>query len=255
MGGEILVASEIGKGSRFWFELTFPVTKKVTPEITSNHIITGYKGIRRKVLIVDDQSENRLMQKEWFDKMGFEVAEAKNGAKAVSIASQIHPNLIIMDIIMPGLNGFKFTKQIRKNTQLSDIVIILVSASIQKEESNLRNIIGYNDFLTKPIDWLKMIVLLKKYLHLEWEYEEVNVEENASVIFEPMPELPLDKLDQLNTLLLRGDMQHLIQWAEEIQKLDSRYAPFARKLQLLAQNYQEHEIQALVNKTIRKEKQ
>ena len=130
MGGDIFVESELGKGSRFWFDLTFSTTDVSVPFKTTEKNIIGYKGARKKVLIVDDRQTNRQVLTEWFSQLGFDISEAPNGIQAISLAQNIKPDIIVMDLLMPGLNGFDTALKLREIPAISNIVMIATSASI-----------------------------------------------------------------------------------------------------------------------------
>ncbi len=247
MGGEIHVNSEIGRGSTFWFDLTFPVIEMAQPLKSMGRIVSGYKGLRRKVLIVDDRPTNRSVLVDWLSPLGFEVAEAENGIQAIVIAKKMHPDLIMMDLLMPEMGGFQAIQEIRNIPEISGTVIIVMSASaytVTQEECKAK---GGDDFLTKPIDWQKMIALMENLLHLQWNYEKA-AEEGAPESSEQIVPPPSDELEVLYNLTMRGDMMQITKRAKHIESLDKQYIPFARKIESLAEEFQERAIKSLVEK-------
>ena len=105
---------------------------------------------------------------------------------------------------------------------------------------------GADDFLSKPIDWQKLIAMMESYLHLQWNYEKV-AEEGAPETEQIIPP-PSDELAMLYDLVLRGDMHQLTNRAKYIESLGKEYVPFARKLHFLAEGFQERAIKSLVEK-------
>jgi len=250
MGGDIYVESELGKGSRFWFDVTFPTADvSVRFKVAEKNII-GYKGERKKVLIVDDQQTNRKVLVEWFSQLGFNVTEAENGIKAISLAGKIMPDIIVMDLLMPDLKGFDVAKNIRKIPAISNIVMIATSASVINVEKEQYKKAGFNDFLEKPIDLNKLSGIIKKHMHIEWVYEEKKERENLEPFIIP----PLEELNILHELILRGDMLQLSKRAQHIEKLDKKYVPFARKLKMLADTFQERRIDEMIEDALKKAK-
>lgn len=250
MGGEIFVESELGKGSRFWFDLTFSTTDVSVPFKPAEKNIIGYKGARKKVLIVDDRRTNRLVLSEWFSQLGFEITEAEDGIKAISVAQQNKPDIIVMDLLMPGLNGFDAALKIRKIPAISNVVMIAMSASITDVKDEQYKMAGFNDFLSKPIDLGKLSGIIKKHMHIEWIYEEKKEVE----ISEPFILPPVEELNILHEFILRGDMLQLSKRAQHIESIGKEYIPFARKLKSLADTFQERRIDAMIEDALKRVK-
>ena len=171
MGGEISVSSECGKGSRFWFDLAFPVLQPQTEEVNAEKKIIGYKGERKKALIVDDKDYNRAILCKLLSSLGFEILESEDGKDAVEKSFRFHPELILMDLRMPVMTGFEAVQAIRKNPDMQETVIIAVSASVFDKDQLQSLLSGCNDFLRKPISLQELISLIGRHLHLEWNYQ------------------------------------------------------------------------------------
>jgi twitching motility two-component system response regulator PilH len=109
-------------------------------------------GYDKTILIVDDSRTVIAAFTKVLSQAGFKVISAMNGLEGVSSAKSQLPDLILMDVVMPGLNGFQATRQIRKNETTSHIPIIIVSGEQQATEQFWGKRVGANAFLTKPID-------------------------------------------------------------------------------------------------------
>ena len=105
-----------------------------------------------RVLIVDDSPTEIHVIRGILDKHGFDVITASNGEEGVECASREMPDLILMDVVMPGLNGFQATRAITKDPKTQHIPIIIVSTKDQETDRvwGLRQ--GAKDYITKPVD-------------------------------------------------------------------------------------------------------
>jgi CheY-like chemotaxis protein len=115
-------------------------------------VIAGYRGPRKKVLVVDDVPQNRIMVMDALSALGLEVSDADNGQECLEQRDSTRPDLIIMDVMMPVLNGWEATSRIRHLTAWAGIPIIVVTASATSEDEMRSYTAGANAFLSKPIE-------------------------------------------------------------------------------------------------------
>ncbi len=116
------------------------------------------------ILIVDDSADSVSMMSLFLQQMNYRVVTASNGEDAVKVATQTLPNLILMDIGMPTLDGFGATRRIRENAALSEIPIIAVTAFSTEGFQRAAYDVGISGYLTKPIDLDRMHQLIARLL-------------------------------------------------------------------------------------------
>ena len=133
MGGTIGVTSEPGKGSTFAFELTMPVADSRPSSVALPHTIVGYEGERRRLLIADDVAPNRAMLVDLLHGVGFIVAAASNGLECLVLLDSFKPDLVVMDVMMPVMDGNETTRRIRRMPQWSNLPVIAVTASASRK--------------------------------------------------------------------------------------------------------------------------
>ncbi len=252
MGSSIRVRSAPGQGSTFWMEIAIPLSSaQVTGVQASERAIIGYRGPRLRALIVDDKTYNRAVLVNLLGLSGFEVFEAENGAEGVRMAVETHPDIIMMDLIMPLMTGIEATQRIRQLPELNNTVIIACSASVFETDQQQSVLAGCNDFLAKPVNARRLFELLELHLKLEWIYDtpaksaESPAGENLTLV--PPPQ---EELIQLLPLAQKGNLRRIREQADRIEQLDPSYAPFARKLRELAKSFREREVLALIKQYV-----
>lgn len=104
-----------------------------------------------QILIVDDSPTEAHVLKSMLEKNGFEVEIAENGTEGIERARELRPDLVLMDVVMPGLNGFQATRQLTKNSDTSDIPVIIVTTKDQETDRVWGIRQGAKDCLTKPV--------------------------------------------------------------------------------------------------------
>ena len=117
-----------------------------------------------RILIVDDSPTETFRFREILTKHGYEVLEATNGADGVTMAQAELPDLVLMDVVMPGMNGFQATRQISKGKDTQHIPVVIVSTKDQGTDRVWGKRQGACDYLTKPIDEQQLIDVIKQLL-------------------------------------------------------------------------------------------
>ena len=117
---------------------------------------------RAKVLLVEDSEDNRQMMKRLLEMSGYEVVEAVNGEQAVQKAQNLFPDLILMDLSLPRIDGLAATRMIRAIPGLSKVPVIVVSAHDTSDFHAEALASGCNEYVTKPIDFGELELLLKR---------------------------------------------------------------------------------------------
>ena len=118
----------------------------------------------RTIMVVDDEQDIREMMRVLLEEDGYCVLEAENGQQAVELAQSESPDLILMDLSMPVLDGFAATRRLREITKPAELPIIAVTAHDTPEHRTSASDAGINEYLTKPIDFAKLDQLLDRFL-------------------------------------------------------------------------------------------
>jgi len=119
----------------------------------------------KKVLVVDDSKTALLMEREILEKRTpYHCVTASDGQEAVEKAKQEHPDLILMDVVMPRMNGFEACKAMRAQQVTRDIPIVLVTTRGEESYMEAGFQSGCNDYITKPVNGEELVALLESYL-------------------------------------------------------------------------------------------
>ena len=133
--------------------MTTPITARaiVAEARSTDERKGGTMGIKR-ILVVDDSPTERHMLKDLLTKAGYEVVSSENGEDAIQKARQAKPDLILMDVVMPGLNGFQATRAISRDPETKSIPVIMCTSKSQETDKiwGLRQ--GARDYVVKPVD-------------------------------------------------------------------------------------------------------
>jgi twitching motility two-component system response regulator PilH len=133
--------------------MTTPITARaIVAEARDSERKGAPMGSIRKILIVDDSATERHMLNDLLTKAGYDVVASSNGEDAIVKARQIKPDLILMDVVMPGLNGFQATRAISRDPETKSIPVIMCTSKSQETDKiwGLRQ--GARDYVVKPVD-------------------------------------------------------------------------------------------------------
>ena len=117
----------------------------------------------KKILVVEDYDDSRQMMKTFLEMYGYDVLEARDGYEAVEKAVEEQPNLILMDVAMPALDGVQATNVIRQHDSLADVPIVAITAYGDFYKDRARKA-GCNEVLNKPVDIMKLEPMVRQYL-------------------------------------------------------------------------------------------
>ncbi|THB76046.1 MAG: response regulator [Desulfobacteraceae bacterium] len=186
MKGEITVESTPSKGSLFTLNLRNVGVPESVP-ITPNQPLISHKHIvfsKAKVLVVDDSESNRDFLYELLNRKNLEVMVAENGREAIMVASDFYPDIILMDIRMPVMNGIEAATQLKGHPKTRHIPVIALTASLSYDSNGYTESPVIDGFLQKPVKIPDLMELLCRYLEHE---EDKSSAPDSHVV--PMPDL------------------------------------------------------------------
>ena len=246
MGGKLHVESKTGWGSRFWFDVILPVASEgpvAVAKISSR--IVGYDGPRRRVLIVDDNAANRAVMVDMLAPLGFQLTESADGEGAVSEAARFNPDLVLMDLRLPGgMDGLEATRQLRRTANGSGMKIVAVSASAYDLDRTECFAAGCDEFIAKPFREEDLWTMMARLLGLTWRQAEA--EETRSPFAAEMHAPPVEEAVAIYELAAKGDVVGIRARAQALIALDPKYAPFAQSVLDLATRFKMKAIRQFV---------
>jgi len=226
MGGELQVKSTVGQGSIFHFQI--PLREQSVSSAVVNQNSKQGKVISLaknqpiyKILAVDDVPASRLLLNKLLTMIGFEVREAGDGLEAIAVWQEWRPDLILMDMRMPIVDGYEATRQIKAHDAGKDTVVIALTASAFEEERVEILSAGCDDFMRKPFQEAELLTKIGRYLNVEYLYEEtVEISAEAKIQSEltkaSLAVMPDSWRSQLYNAAAQVDNQEIFQLLKEI---------------------------------------
>ena len=248
MEGEIKVESVLNEGSKFWIDLEASVatTELPSPEKRGTPNILGYEGKPIKILVVDDRQVNRGVVVNLLEPIGFELFEAQDGQEGLEQAAIVRPDLIILDLVMPRVNGWEMTQKIRQSPDLKNTIVIASSASVFEIDRQQSQAAGCNDFLPKPVRLDELLQQLQTHLNLTWIYEPEPEYLDSANIAEQAIVPPFEELIYLYEFAQNGDIKQIKEEAQRLYNSSTQYRQFANAVLELANNFEDEKIVSLI---------
>lgn len=235
MGGEISVESAVGKGTTFTVRLLLASVSDPHLDVRTHRRISGYSGARRTVIVADDDPAHRDLMREVLVPLGFTLLTAKDGAACIQLADECQPDLFLLDIAMPGMDGLETARRLREAGH-TRAAILMVSANMTATTERKPGD-PHDDLLPKPIDLQKLLDRIEALLKLEWTYEaETSKPYPQSELREPyiLARQHVDELKRLASIgYIRGIQAKLI----EIERDSPQSKALVDDLTLLVRNF------------------
>ena len=250
MGGELLVTGLPSVGSRFEVRLFLPRihAKHLAAELPLAQRV-GYIGLRRRILVVDNEQVDRELLANILQPLGFIVRQVSSGQQCLQDIPKFRPDVIFMDLAMPGMDGWETLQQICAGG-LTNAALAIISANAFEKGSENEVGISSEDFFTKPLRVEELLDWLGKRLALEWVRMDrltaaAPVPAPVSVIVVPDPV----QLAELGELISLGYMRGILNKLDEIERLGGVHGEFVRVQRSLAERFQFEAMKEILRKS------
>ena len=208
MGGEIAVKSAPGEGSRFTLKLLLPQPNAAPPDAPARGLPIGYEGRRRTILAIDDDPGQLALWQELLRPIGFNLFVAGSGGAGLSLAELGRPDLVLLDVSMPGLGGWEVAQRLRD--RFGREIAILMASGNADELVGVASTGVHDGFVLKPVDQQALFGTLGRQLGLIWTYEGIAAAPTAAPIAAvALPEAARAHLARLARLARTGHVRGL----------------------------------------------
>ncbi|BBU62746.1 hybrid sensor histidine kinase/response regulator [Methylosinus sp. C49] len=240
IGGEMRVESEVGRGSRFVVRLY--LTAATSPEEGQQPPqIRGYAGARKTILVADDTATHIDVMRQSLGGLGFDVLTASNGADCVALAIERNPDLVMLDIAMPGMDGWEAARRLR-DALGPETPIMMVSANAHELMERRGPDSPHDDFLVKPIEFSEMLDRIGNLLGLDWFYVAARATPGAEPFAPAALALPRESVEKLLHLCRVGHSRGIEAALREIEAAAPERAAAIAQLRAMAQNFEFEEL-------------
>ncbi|HEY9064648.1 MAG TPA: ATP-binding protein, partial [Burkholderiaceae bacterium] len=257
MGGELTVRSHLAdavgesgrSGSLFRIRMFLPEVRLATAHEPPLLARTGYRGVRRKLLVVDNEEVDRGLLANVLGPLGFELRQAASGHECLALLREYRPDAILMDLAMPGIDGWETIRRLR-DQGLSDAPVAVVSANAF--DKGLDNDVGIapSDFIVKPVRMAELLDWLGRALALDWIHAtappaSAAASADAAAEFVYPAE---DRLLALDEMVNLGYFRGIVQLLDNIEAESPECGAFVAHMRGLARQFQLDAMTGLLRK-------
>lgn len=252
MGGNITVQSKPGKGSVFTFEVDIQESHNLREQSVNIKRVIGIEneGKTYKVLVVDDKEENLKVVLSILKVAGFVTNGAANGEEALAKFREWKPDLILMDMLMPVMDGYEALRIIKLTREGKNTPVIALTASAFEEEKGRANMADLQGYIRKPFRENDLFSTIGKVLGIKYVYEDDNTAEYESLYIkdsfgEDIADVDVNILKQMSDAIDVADMDNLIKL---IKKIEPVKPELSRHLLALAKDYGYDKLRLILRK-------
>lgn len=246
MGGELVVRSRLGSGTHVSVRLHLSSAAGTEDVPAAVSRISGYEGPRKTVLVADDDRNQRTLLEDVLRPLGFTVITTADGQACLSAMSLYRPDILLLDIAMPGMSGWDVARRVRQRFG-RELPIVMLSANAGTERTMPEYAELCDAYITKPFSFDELFERVATLMSLTWFYasDEVALADlKPSFASEELPEL--SKLKQLRTLGQTGFVRSIEATLNDIETSSPATAPFCQHMRLLVANSRLRDFQAVI---------
>lgn len=250
MGGELSVSSVLGQGTTFRLRLYLPAVAGALVR-SPTAWVSGYEGPERTILVTDDDATQCGMLARLLELLGFRVFQAESGEKCLAIVGELHPDLIVLDLAMPGIGGLETLRQLRHIRRYAGPVLIVSANAFDTDRVEAINA-GANGYLVKPLRMAELKDKLREHLGLNWTSKSACQTPSYTAPVISSNQIQRPDSETLNALLhfsRMGYISGVVDILEELRTQDIRYQMFAESGLLMARQFRLRELQQLFSET------
>jgi signal transduction histidine kinase/ActR/RegA family two-component response regulator len=237
MGGELSVNSTPDVGTRFKIRLYLPQVHAPAPvRQTTDTAPLGYTGRRRRILIVDNEAVDRELLANVLAPLKFELQQARSGAECIATCPQFKPDLILMDLAMPNMDGWETIRQLRQQ-EVSQAPVAIVSANAFDKGLENDVAISTDDFILKPVNVAELVDWIGRRLELEWIKQPPNPLPSPAPRPEPLKYPSVEDIEALNDLVAIGYVRGILEKLDAVEQSDRSYSRFTDRARDLTRQF------------------
>ncbi|KGF81899.1 ATPase [Massilia sp. JS1662] len=228
MGGQLTVDTAPGRGSTFTVRLQLPRVHLPAPaQAAPAFAPSGYAGPRRRILVVDNERNDRELLVNILAPLGFDTVQAETGADCIAQCARAEPDLVLMDLAMPGIDGWEASRILRCELHVAAPILIVSANAYDKNLDNPAGIAA-EDFIVKPVNVAELLERIGARLGLDWVMRDV-----PALVPDRVPPRfpPAAQLAALRAQLALGHVRGIVR---ALDALDPEYAAFADTLRQFA---------------------
>ena len=233
MGGELSVKSVQDQGTSFQVRLFLSEVRVPQAVVHVEHDIIGYQGPRRLILVVDDHIEHSRVLAGMLEPLGFSIAQAASGQEAIRQVALLQPDLILMDLSMPQMDGWETSRLIRRNAQ-SKAPIIVISANAFADDRERSVSADCSDYLAKPVHTPELLERIHKHLDLQWLRRTLQLPDATPDAAVRPSATDLEALRELGAM---GYIRGILEKLDAIDRLTPASTSFTTPLRALVKSY------------------
>ncbi len=235
LGGDIQVESIPGAGSTFRVMVMLPSLTPQTIATPENvRRIHGYKNGRRRIMVVDDDADHRQLIENALEPLGFDLSFAESGEVAEVISKEATPDLFLLDVALPGIDGWELARRLRANG-FARTPIIMHSAHAEEWARHGESGDLHDDFVPKPVNLDDLLSRIEKHLDLEWIFESAPAAAKGGNDSDVVP--LIDDIRELRQLVEVGHAHGIHTKLDQLAAGSSELLPFVQRMRNLMSTY------------------